>query len=336
MKKIIIVLFVCLIFVPSLFSGRYAGDFMEIGSGVRALGLGGAYSSIADDGSAVYWNPAGIAQIRNLEAGFMHAELYEGLASYDSFTYCQPLPNLVTIAIGWTRLSIDDIPEFSETHLVGTNVDIRSSDPNLHLTGIPDSEFRSYDDLFQFSFAKQLNYNADLGWGFFKVPFQINMGGNVKFIRRKLQENFGTGSGFDLGVLVKTDLGVILDREWLGTIRYGVNFQNVSGTEITWDTDSNHKDEVLFNTKTGVSIEQPIPQWKSSVIIAYDKDYVYNRPNHWGIEYSYDNRIQVRTGYSEKDISAGISLKVYSFILDYGFNTNSLGNTNRIGLKFLF
>jgi hypothetical protein len=309
---------------------------MEIGSGVRALGMGGAYVSVANDGSAVYWNPAGIGQMRNLEVSMMHAVLYEGLASYDNFAYCQPLPNNVTIGIGWTRLTIDEIYEFDEMHLVGTNVDIRSADPDLHLPGIPDGEFKSYDDLFQFSFAKQLNYEADLGWGFFKVPFQLNMGGNVKFIRRKLQDNNGTGSGFDLGILVISDLSVLFDREWLGKINYGINLQNVSGTDITWDTPSNHKDEVLFNTKMGISINQPIPKWKSSVILAFDQDYLYNKPYHVGMEIDYNKVLQLRAGYSDENASTGLSLKVYSFYIDYGLMTNNLGNTNRIGLRFIF
>ncbi|MBN2830519.1 MAG: hypothetical protein JXR56_09395 [Candidatus Cloacimonetes bacterium] len=333
-KKIVIAVF--LFVFLSLFAGRYAGDFMEIGSGVRSLSMGGAYASIADDGSAIYWNPAGIAQIRDLEVSLMHADLYDGLASYDSFTYCQPLPNNVSIGIGWTRLTIDGIPEFSETHLVGTNVDIRSADPDLHLTGIPDSEFKSFDDLFQFSFAKQLNYEADLGWGFFKVPFQVNMGGNVKFIRRTLQDNYGTGSGFDIGLLIKSDLSVLMDREWLGKIGFGVNLQNVSGTDITWDTSSNHKDEVLYNTKMGINIEQPIPKWKSSLIIAYDKDYLYDKPYHLGLELDYNKYIQVRGGYTANNVTTGMSIKVYSFYIDYGFITNSIGNTNRLGLRFIF
>jgi len=335
MKKIYTTIIIAFL-VVILNAGRYAGDFMEIGSGVRALGMGGAFVSIANDGTATYWNPAGIAQIRDLEVSFMHADLYEGLASYDNFTYAQPLPNSVSIAIGWTRLTIDEIPQFDESHLVGTNVDIRSSSPDQHLPGVPDGEFKSFDDLFQFSFAKQLKYDADLGWGFFKVPFEINMGGNVKFIRRNLDDSNGTGSGFDLGLLMKSDLGVILDKEWLGTINYGVNFQNISGTDITWDTTSNHKDEILFNTKMGMSIEQPLPFWKSSFIVAYDKDYLYERPYHLGLEYDYNKKVQVRTGYSDDNISAGVSMKVYSFHIDYAFVTNNLGNTNRVGLRFIF
>ncbi len=39
----------------------------EFGPGARAMALGGAYSAVAEDYTAVYWNPAGLAQIRKME-----------------------------------------------------------------------------------------------------------------------------------------------------------------------------------------------------------------------------------------------------------------------------
>ena len=42
---------------------KYAGSFLELGVGARAMGMGGAFVSIADDGSAFYWNPAGVSQL---------------------------------------------------------------------------------------------------------------------------------------------------------------------------------------------------------------------------------------------------------------------------------
>lgn len=39
----------------------------QIGSGARALGLGGTYTGIADDYSAIWWNPAGLAQVKRIE-----------------------------------------------------------------------------------------------------------------------------------------------------------------------------------------------------------------------------------------------------------------------------
>ena len=131
---------ICLIFLTvSVFAARYAGDFMVIGAGVRSSGMGGAFSAIADDGSAIYWNASGIAQMRRSEIGLMRAFLYKNLATYDNFTYCQPLPNEVTIGFNWTRLSIDDIPVFLEEHLI-YNVDYRSSYHEYNLSADPDGE----------------------------------------------------------------------------------------------------------------------------------------------------------------------------------------------------
>jgi long-chain fatty acid transport protein len=39
----------------------------QLGSGARALGMAGTYTGIADDFSAVWWNPAGLAQVKRIE-----------------------------------------------------------------------------------------------------------------------------------------------------------------------------------------------------------------------------------------------------------------------------
>ncbi|HNX02032.1 MAG TPA: hypothetical protein PKK33_11735, partial [Candidatus Cloacimonadota bacterium] len=264
MKIKLIVLILALTVSYNLFAGRYAGDFMSIGAGVRALGMGGAYASVAEDGTAMYWNAAGIGQIRHPEITMMHAYLYNGLASYDNLSYAQPLPNEVTIGINWVRLTIDKIPQFDEKYLVGTNVDQRSADWDLHLPGTPDGNFTSLDDLVQVAFSKHVFYKANMGWQFFEIPFDFYFGGNVKFIKRQLQYN-GTGTGFDLSFMTTTDLAVIFDQEWMGKLNFGINFQDVSGTDITWDTPSNHKDQILFNTKWGLSGTQPLPFIKSQI-----------------------------------------------------------------------
>ena len=47
------------------------------GLGARAMGMGGAFVSIADDFTTLYWNPAGLAQIRKFElfSSFSHNEM---------------------------------------------------------------------------------------------------------------------------------------------------------------------------------------------------------------------------------------------------------------------
>ena len=69
MKKIkkLSLVFACLIFVgvTNAFAGTDAAAFLKKSVGVKAIGMGGAYTSLADDTSAIYWNPAGLAQIQD-------------------------------------------------------------------------------------------------------------------------------------------------------------------------------------------------------------------------------------------------------------------------------
>jgi len=331
MKKNILIVLI-LINTISLFAGKYAGDFMSIGSGVKALSMGGAYAAVADEGSAIYWNGSGIGQIRNKEFSLMRAFLYDGLATYDHFTYCHPLPNEVTIGVNWTRLSIDRIPEFDESHIIG-NVDQRSAYEELHLSADPDGYFKSTDDLFQFTFAKHIHQDADLGWFLFVLPIDYYMGMNFKYIKRQMMENTGDGTGFDMSFMFKTNLGMLIDQEWLGDISTGVNLQDVGGTEISWDTQSKHQDEVLFNTKFGFAFKQPIKKYNSELLLAYDKDFVYDKTDHFGVELKIKDKTKVRMGFYDGNFSTGVGLKIYNVNLDYALITNNIGLTNRVGIS---
>lgn len=325
-----------MISISQLNAGRYAGDFMAIGAGVRPLGMGGAFAAIANDGSAIYWNPSGIAQIRNSQINIMHAFLYNGLASYDNISFCQPLPNNVTIGLNITRLTVDEIPLFLEKYLIGTNVDQRINNSEYHLPGVPDGQFRSVDDLFQFAFAKHIHYKANMGWMLFEIPFDFYFGGNVKFIRRDLLDNLGTGTGIDLGLLVKTDLAPIFDLEYLGRLALGFNFQDVAGTDIAWNTITEMRDEVLFNTKIGIAVSQPVKKLKSDFVLAFDYDYVYDSTVHLGLEWNYNNIGQLRFGFYDDNVTAGVSTTIYGVGVDYALLTNPIGLTNRVGIRVDF
>lgn len=319
-----------------LVAGRYGGDFMMIGAGARALGMGGAFAALADDGSAIFWNSGGLAQLKQSEVAAMHAFLYGNLASYNHVSYVQPLPNEVTIAFNFTRLAVTEIPYFDERHLIGTNVDQRINNSAYHLPGVADGRFKSTDDLYQFAFAKNLKFGANMGWQFFEVPFEVGLGGNVKFIKRQIKDNLGTGTGVDMGIKVRTDLAVIFDDDDLGDLHFGVNFQDVAGTSVKWDTISEIRDDILFNTKLGLAIVQPIPSVQSVLTLAYDYDYVYGGTSHYGVDWNYDEKANLRLGLYDDNYSCGASVKVYGVFLDYALVTNPIGITNRVGLRVKF
>lgn len=87
MKRVGYVILICL-FATTLFVsvGTAQVEEMAIGNtfgvGARAMGMGGASLGLADDFTALYWNPAGIAQIQKFE---MFSSLSHNRASADSY-----------------------------------------------------------------------------------------------------------------------------------------------------------------------------------------------------------------------------------------------------------
>ncbi|MEW6609072.1 MAG: hypothetical protein AB1414_16785 [bacterium] len=56
-------------------AGKTSYSFLKIGIGARALGLGSAFVGLADDPTAIYWNPAGLSQIKQRKLLFSHNQL---------------------------------------------------------------------------------------------------------------------------------------------------------------------------------------------------------------------------------------------------------------------
>lgn len=54
--------------------GTIGGQFLKIGIGARAAGMGAAFAAVADDASAVYWNPAGVARITRSVISLNHCD----------------------------------------------------------------------------------------------------------------------------------------------------------------------------------------------------------------------------------------------------------------------
>lgn len=61
--------------------GTRGANFLEIGLGARAVGMAGAYASVAEGLSGLYWNLAGTADVTNIAAGVNYSQLFgsEGL-----------------------------------------------------------------------------------------------------------------------------------------------------------------------------------------------------------------------------------------------------------------
>ena len=108
----------CAAVVQADSAGR-AGAFLKMGVGARALGMGSAFVGLADDSTAAFWNPAGLAQLQKHEASFMHANLTLD-RTYNFFNYAHVLKTKKgdkngVVALSHVRFGIDGIPETRES-----------------------------------------------------------------------------------------------------------------------------------------------------------------------------------------------------------------------------
>lgn len=83
--KTITLTFLLILSTTSIFS--QFSDFNFVGNGARALGMGNAFLSIADDASAITWNPAGLSQLRKAEISISFNYLTDKVNYYDIYGY---------------------------------------------------------------------------------------------------------------------------------------------------------------------------------------------------------------------------------------------------------
>lgn len=83
-------------------------QFLKVGIGARASGMAGAFTSLADDLSAIHWNPAGISDLKSISADFSYTQWFAGF-SHNFAALSLPLGDNFTIAAHIVNLMSDDI-----------------------------------------------------------------------------------------------------------------------------------------------------------------------------------------------------------------------------------
>lgn len=230
MKKIIVslvVMAVLLTAVSNLFAVSSAAVlFLLISPGARASGMGEAFVALADDGTAVFWNPAGLGFQTGREVTFMHANWLPALVSdmyYDFLAYKQYVESL-----GGT---------------IGANVTFLDLGENVYTSEEGDmlGKFNSNDLAVTLSYGTRLNENLGLGV-------------SVRFIRSMLAPDWVKVSGEPgggTGYAFAADLGVLYKFPFLPALAFGANLSNM-GPKITYH-DAAQADPLPTNLKIGLS-----------------------------------------------------------------------------------
>ncbi|MFZ0391176.1 MAG: hypothetical protein WAN36_12025 [Calditrichia bacterium] len=342
----------CLVFAGRQTAGaadsRYAGSFLELGVGARAMAMGGAYVAVADDGFAFYWNPAGASIPERMTLSGMYASLFKSLEQHHHIGVVRPLYGGAAFSLNWIRLGISDIPRYYSENLqkdYSTRVNDESTaasswqelqELGTVLTDAPLGYNSFTSDAFFLTLSRQFKFDIDFGWQYFVLPAQMPVGLNFKFIRQSLFDRTASGIGLDAGWMFKFGLNDLFDENRLGKISFGLAAKDIFNTKITWNTDSRFSSKIKRSWQAGVSYFQPISRIRGQLLFSYALSTKYDKSSHYGLEYDYLNRLAVRFGLDNDQFSAGVGLKVMIFHFDYAYIGHELGGSHRISTEVRF
>ena len=206
---------------------KYSNEFLNIGAGARGLAMGGAQVASVNDGTAGYWNPAGLVGVKDHpEINLMHAEYFAGIGKYDYGSIALPLQdNRRTIGVSILRFAVDDIPN---------TLFLVQPDGSIDYGSI--TSFSSADYAMLFSFAQKV---VD------KENKLISFGVNAKVIHRKVGQ-FASAWGFGV------DAGVQMHgKRWY----LGVVAKDLTTTFNAWAFNFTEKEkQVLYLTKNDIPV----------------------------------------------------------------------------------
>jgi hypothetical protein len=207
---------------------KYSNEFLNIGAGARGLAMGSAQIASVNDGTAGYWNPAGLVGVKDHpQLNLMHAEYFAGIGKYDYASVAFPTANNKrTIGITGLRFAVDDI--MNTLFLV-------EPDGSINYNNI--QAFSSADYAFIFSFAQKLKESTNKN---------IHFGLNAKVIHRNVGKFAKAwGFGFDAGVQ-------IIHNKW----KFGVAGRDITSTFNAWSFAFTEKEkEVLYLTNNEIPVK---------------------------------------------------------------------------------
>lgn len=275
-------------------TGATAGQFLKLGVGARPIALGGAFVAQANDLSAMYWNPAGLALLPGASVQLAHTR-YLADVNYNFAAFGVPLGNVGTLAASLIFLDSGDM-------LVRTIAQPEGTGERFKVQ----------------NYAIQVSYGRSL-------TDRFSIGGSFKFVQERIWHSAASSIALDVGTLFTTPY----ER-----LRLGASFSNfgpkmqMSGRDIVFSADptpgqggvveivnseylmDRHPLPLLF--RIGLSwdaLRTADHSFALSIDAAHPNDnYEYM---NFGAEYDFRNLIALRTGYRnlfEADSEQGLTM----------------------------
>lgn len=346
-------------------------EFMRYGINVRSLGMGRAYVALADDASALYYNPAGLMRVdRRFSFYGTHFEpFYE--SNFSSVSFAVNRPKRDATGLSGFFFGPKSAWGMSFVNLSSGGYEYRDSDDNLL-----DDDFGLYQWAFMLGFARETAGTAGI----------LHYGATLKIIRHGVSDISGrfAGSegsfGLDIGAqlqminppllkeLTKAPvIGPFFRLRYLMPLRLGLSIRNVISPNLGYGGE-NDKYPTALRIGAGYELPRNWPFSNSQITLVSDFEWLYadidrlirldrtieihdippGGGSYFGAEYQHraealqlSGRVGLSNVYDETQFSAGLGLAFELSDLDFqidfahGFH-ETLADDQRISLSIRF
>jgi len=310
-----------------------AAPFLKMGVGGRATAMGGGFVALADDGGALFWNPAGMLGVKRLTAMASHNDWLLDI-NHDYLSVIIPTGLNGRFGLAVSALTMGEQPVRTLENPEGTGLVYHVMDVSMSL-----------------AYARQ-------------VTDRLSMGATAKYIQLNAYNESAATMALDVGSILRTDfyglkLGMSLSN-------FGGDFQFkgrdlIVKTDIDNTIDGNYSSDVDLRTepwplplmiRIGVSMDVMgtgdvlKPSQTSRLTVALDTEHPNDGPEHvnLGVEYAFLEMVYFRGGYRHNydqerfTMGTGIQFDLESMgklKVDYAVKPmDILGNTSIFSIEY--
>ncbi len=311
--------------------GTTTAQFLKLGVGARAMGMGGSFVALSDDGSAMYWNPAGMVNQKDLATTFNHHNWALDI-SHDFVGVSFPTGRSGVLGLSLTTLSMDE--------------------QDVTTVNEPDGNGQTYsvmDMAFGISYAHQ-------------ISDRFSYGQTVKFIRLMAYNEIANTVAIDIGMLLQTDFHGLKIGMCLSNFGGEPQYEGrdlIDKADIDEDIAGNNLSDVTLTTepwplpllfRIGIAADLLgkndafISSNRNRLTMSLDAEHPNDSREHLnlGCEYSFNELFFLRGGYrfnyDEEYMTFGTGLKINLGIFGKTFLNYSVrsfgpfGNTTQISM----